>query len=220
MVGKRCQSQPRRQWQRRRRNGGAPRAIRTLPGALTDLDMLRLVGIVTTTVLAIAYFLDIYFARRKSVIYGRFLDWWYWLSNLKFQRAIHGSIAITRRGIELLCGRRILSFTGIMRSAAILGVIAAARILWFSPSNDISIQTITFVVLLVIPIIPPGVVLLMIVRLLLRSAEKQPTLNHLVALDALINAIRLSNFRRMIWIPIRHYSRGLEIVPRHSFSVP
>jgi hypothetical protein len=140
-------------------------------------------GIVSSVLLAVAFFLDIRFARSRSTIHDRFLVWWCWFSGLHIRQAIRRSISITTAFFDRVCGRKIFSIGAITRSSLAVATVAALRLAWITRTDtDPILKHALGITLLMLPVILPAVIVLMITRLFLRYAAKRPNSFRLLAL--------------------------------------
>jgi hypothetical protein len=146
------------------------------------------IAVVSSTLVAIAFFLDIAQARRHSQIYDRFLKWWIWLADLNLKRAVGRSIKITNRVIDILCGPKIFSARALVVTAAMIFSITVGRF-WLLETTVESIQTrVLGTSILSLPVIIPGVVIFSFTRWLLRAANHKQSGLRLATL-ALVNLL-------------------------------
>jgi hypothetical protein len=138
---------------------------------------------ISSAVLATGYFLDIIFSRSRHRIYDKFLAWWYWLSNLRVKQAINRSIALTIRVLDWFCGRKTFSVGSIVRGALIVALLAALWLFWFTRNDPSPFHVrVIGILFLILPAVPPAVLVLMITRVILRHASRNPNFLRLVAL--------------------------------------
>ena len=141
------------------------------------------IGILSSAVLATGFFFDIIFSRSRHRIYDKFLAWWYWLSNLRVKQAINRSIALTIRVLDWFCGRKTFSVGSIVRGALIVALLAALWLFWFTRNDPSPFHVrVIGILFLILPAVPPAVAVLIITRVLLRHASRNPNFLRLVVL--------------------------------------
>lgn len=141
------------------------------------------IGVVSSAVVAIAFFLDILFSKSRHRVHDKFLLWWYWFSNLKVRQAIDRSIVLTLRVLDSICGRKTFSIEAILRATLAVALLAELKFFWLirGASNSFY-QKLFGISILILPVLPPAVVVLMITRALLRRASRSPKFSRIMLL--------------------------------------
>lgn len=140
-------------------------------------------------IVAVALFLDIRLARHRPKIHNKFLSWWCWFAGLRIRQAISRSISIFAGFFDFLCGPKIFSVGAILRSVFVVTLVALVRFLWLNRNDTSPLgQHLLGIAIIMIPVIPPAVVVLIIVRFLFRSAARKPTFLRLLTV-ALANLV-------------------------------